>query len=145
MNHLIAATWMTQRLRADATIAGLIGTRIVDGPIPFDVALPAIRLAELASPDIRGVGAARVMTRHRMLVAAVAETDDFAGLLATLAGRIDALLHAAPAATVNLASVPIGRVLACTRIEAYSLIDTTDPPRVYRHAGGVYELYTQED
>lgn len=134
---LVLMNWIRATLAADATIAGLVGTRIYEGVAPQPATFPLILVTVFDNPDLRGVGAARIVGVHEALVRAADKSTTYAGTLQTLAERIDALLHGKEGATS-----PSGRVVACSRLAPASMVEVADGV-TYRYLGGRYRGLTQ--
>lgn len=139
MEHLIATAYLTQRL---AGLGAPLASRVCDGIIPEAMPFPAIRLAELAAPDVRaGSQDAVIWTRVQMLVTLVDRQPSFVPMAATVA-HLHALIRSVAPVVVTLNAVVLGQVLACTRVQPYTLIEHEAGSAV-RHAGGIYDLLVQ--
>lgn len=135
----LAANWIYGTLTADATIAGIVGTRVYRDFAPQGAAMPAIIYQFQSSEDLNTAGVNRIFTAHTVIVKAVDSTGSYGGNLATLAGRIDALMH-----NVN-ARVTVGAdsgYVWAWRIRPFNLAEVSDGVQ-YRHFGGVYRVHAQ--
>jgi hypothetical protein len=127
-----AEGWMTTVLKADPQLAAVVSTRVYNtlrtGPLPCV-------LFQLQAPgaDFMVLGGARVWTPLVYLVRGVAEQDGYAGDLATIANRIDAVLHRASG------SHAAGTIFTCVRVRAFQMPEVADG-RQFRHLGGLYEI-----
>lgn len=134
--YTIGATWLHTTLSGDATLAGLVGTRIYDTIAPQNASVPLVVFQHQGSRDVRGATqATRVGTTGLWLVKAIAQGQSFAPL-ETIEARIDALLHAASGSAAS------GTVIACTREAPFTLKEEVDGV-FFTHLGGLYRLFIQ--
>jgi hypothetical protein len=126
--------WIKTSLAADTALTALVGTRIFNTVRDKDSALPCV-VFQLQAPgnDFMVLGGARVWTPNLYLVRGIAEQDGFAGDLATIANRIDAVLHR------GSGSNAAGTVFTCVRIRPFQMAEIADG-RQFRHLGGIYEI-----
>jgi hypothetical protein len=131
-----AEKWIYATLAADATLTGLVGTRIYRNRVPQDVTspYPCVVFAYLSGRDRRGVGTWRAWSNTLYVVRGIDETENSLGPLKTVADRIDAVLHGASGATSE------GTVWAAVREEPYSLSEEGPGGRIFEHLGGIYRI-----
>lgn len=133
MSEVVTADrWLTQTLKADATLMGLV-TGIYTYPIPPAVQLPYVLISEQAVGDLMAIGAHRIWVNGLWVVRAIFEMSSWAGNLETAANRIDAALHA------QMGSVTGGNVWACVRESPFRLVENNGGQQL-RHLGGIYRL-----
>ncbi len=132
METNVAEGWMTTLLKADAQLAAIVGTRVYN--TTRKGAVPCV-LFQLQAPgaDLMVLGGARVWTPLTYLVRGIAEQESYEGDLATIANRIDAVLHR------TSGSNAAGTVFACVRIRAFQMVEQANG-REFRHLGGLYEI-----
>lgn len=127
-----AEQWIATSLKADGPLAALVSTRIYntlrDGPVPC-----VIFQLQAPGPDFNVLGGSRVWTPLHYLVRGIAEQESYEGDLASIANRIDAVLHKASGS--NAAGV----IYSCVRVRVFQLPEVADG-RQYRHLGGIYEI-----
>lgn len=142
---LHCAEWFVSTLEGDTGPGGLFDPTRTFKPsgaymdvIPTRAPLPAIRFHVQSSNDVRGVKSpsSRIVTNIDWLVVLVSASNAIAPLL-PLADRMDYLLHGAQGETSTL------RILACIRLEPFSLLEPDDTGVQYRHAGGMYRTMLQ--
>ena len=133
----IAAAWLYSTLAGDVTLAGLVGTRIYEDIRPANVSTFPYIVFQLQSPgsDLMVVGTARVWVPLLYTVRGIAQGRSYGGNLASIADRIDALLHG------KQADVSGGRVQSY-RERPFRLPERTSEID-YRHLGGEYRILTQ--
>lgn len=128
--------WLETVLKADATLTGLVSTRIYAAPAPKDATFPMVVYQLQASePDLTVVNGVRIWAGGVWLVRGVAKTESFATLTA-IADRIDVLIHRQSGAVTG------GTVVSCVREEAFEMVETVDSLQ-YRHLGGMYRIRAQ--
>ncbi len=129
-----AERWLGATLKADGQLAALVGTRIYNTRRPADAALPCV-IFQLQTPgaDFLGVGAVRIWTPLLYLVYGLAEQESYAGVLASIAGRIDAVLHG------QSGSNDAGTIWACVRQRPFRAPEVF-AGREYRKSGGFYDM-----
>lgn len=125
--------WLYSVLSGDATLAGLVSTRVYGHIAPQEAAFPLVLFALQSSSDVQILGPNRIMTNMHYVVRGVTEGGSFGGTLKTMAERIDAVLQAASG------TVAAGQVFACVREQPFALVETVQGKQ-YRHLGGVYRL-----
>jgi hypothetical protein len=145
---LHAGEWIVSRLEGDSGSGGLFDPARLYNGIPFVPSgvyrdlippgkkLPAIRFHLQKPYDIRTVGQTRIMARLEWLIVLVTEGLRITPLL-PLCDRMDTLLHEASGETSTV------RVLECTRLEPFHLVEPDDSGVQYRHAGGIYRTMVQ--
>lgn len=134
---LLGMKWIYATLSADATLTGLVSTRIYDGLAPQGGALPYVVYNHMGGADLLGIGAIRVFANGLYQVKAVCKGNSYAPAKA-IADQVDELLHGASGATTD------GVVLACVREQPLALIEQQDGIE-YRHVGGIYRLFVQQE
>lgn len=136
----LAKSWIFGRLTGDATLQGLIGSRVYDAiDMSGSNVYPYVIIAHMDPLDLlRGVGPVIIAGAGMYLVKAVGKTRSISGLV-PIVQRVQALLHdqAGPAPMGG------GQVLACTLESGVDYPELSDGV-MYRHLGGVYRVYTQE-
>jgi hypothetical protein len=132
---LAAREWLYAKLAGDATLTGIVGARIYAEQAPENATFPLLMVVE-QSPgnDLRVVGTGRIWSDPLFQVKAVDQTASYAGNLATLAARIDAVLHGSSGSATN------GKVWACARERPFSMAETGPGGEQYRHLGGLYRV-----
>ncbi|HEU4752062.1 MAG TPA: DUF3168 domain-containing protein [Armatimonadota bacterium] len=145
MNELQAAErWLVGILRGDATLAGLVGTRIYASIAPQEATFPYVLLSYQGGPDRNAVGReARLFTRPVYLVKAVADagTVGFDYSAADLvASAVDAVLLGAKGTNV-LAGVTYQ--IDCAGREQPVRYPELSGAKRYAHVGGLYRLFIQ--
>jgi hypothetical protein len=138
----VTDAFIVSRLRADPTIAGIVGrgsaARIFADVAPELATLPVIVFqVQAAGPDTMAVGAVRVQVRPLYLVRAIARQESWQGQLRTLGDRIDAVLHKAA-----LSATADGVVWGSVREEAFRLVESEGGVQ-HRHLGGLYRLWAE--
>lgn len=128
--------WLYTVLSGDATITGLVGSRIYDGLAPQGAALPFVVFNFQGGVDLRGVGTVRVFNSGLYQVKAICQGESYAPA-AAIADRIDELIHG------NRGSVSDGSVVDCVREQPLTLIEQQNGVQ-YRHVGGLYRIIVQE-
>lgn len=138
---LIAQRWLYSKLSTDSQLLAAIGndkSRICAEQISEGVRLPAVVFNLLSAEDLRHWDAqALFWTDCVYAVKGVAQTASF-GDLATIAARIDGVLHGASG------SVTGGVVYAAVRLRPLQYAETGPGGEQYRHLGGVYRVYAKE-
>lgn len=125
--------WLFQVLTGDATIAAAIGTRVYVGAAPNTASFPLVIYAQISpGDDLRGVGPVRVWGSPLYVVKAVDKGQSVQGL-ATLADRIDAVLHAVSGTTTD------GRIHFCERERGFRRTEVIGD-QFYQHLGGEYRV-----
>lgn len=138
MSELNAADkWIYTALSGDAQLTAIVGPRIYAEQAPQGAALPYVVFNFQGGADLMSVGPYRVWTNALMLVRGIAETASYAGSLATIADRIDAILHAQSGSNVD------GVVYAAVRERPFRMPEMGNG-RQFRHAGGIYRLWVQK-
>lgn len=129
-----AERWLHTMLSADATITGIVGTRIYANVMPQSVTTyPAIVFQLLGTADdLRGSGAAIIWSRLTYLVKAITEGNS-ATSLQTLVDRIMTVLHTAKGGTADAA------IDYCVRKRPFRLM-TVEANKQYQFLGGEFEI-----
>jgi hypothetical protein len=126
-------SFIYQTLTGDATMQGLIGTKLYNGVIPAATALPAGVMQLLSGGnDLMGVGGVRIWADTLWLVKFIAKGAS-TGPLEPIAARADELLHAA-SGTVNN-----GVIWECVRERPFEL-PTVENGVNYVQLGGEYRI-----
>lgn len=126
-------SWLYDCLSGDATLTGLVGSRIVDRIAERGQDYPLVVFQFQGGHDVMGVAAARLLGQEVFLVKAVGRAPSYA-TLKPIAKRIDELLHKAHGETDD------GKVRACVREQPFKMVELIDGIE-YRHLGGLYRLY----
>ena len=134
MSEVVSAdTWIYATLAADATLAGVV-SGVYSEIALADVTYPLVLFAEhRAESDLMTHGAYRVWSTMYYVVRGIDEANTFTGDLATIEGRIDAVLHAGSGTTAA------GTVWECVRTMPFRMVEQRDG-RVFRHLGGIYRV-----
>ena len=127
-----AETWLYSTLTNDATIRGIVGTRVYSA-IATSPTMPYILFQYQAAADVSYMAAIRAWSRLVYLVRAVDEQNSIVGSLQTLADRIDAVLHR------QSTQIGGGPLISCVRDLPFTLPER-DGDRIIRHLGGIYRL-----
>lgn len=136
VESLIVDEWLYTIFSGDATLAGLIGTRIYNQLAPEEASFPLLLFSFQSGQDVTVMGPTRLFVAGTYLVRGVAESHSFGGSLETIAGRIDSLLQAKSGTPVR------GHVLMCVREAPFAMTEQR-AGRIYRHLGGTYRLWAQ--
>jgi hypothetical protein len=128
-----AETWLYSKLSADATLLGLVSTRIYGYVAPPQTTYPLVIYQYQAGHDVGGVSAVRIMSQEVYVVKAVGRDTSFS-TLKPIAKRIDELLHRASGSTAD------GQVLACVREQPFRMVEVEDGIE-YRYLGGIYRIF----
>ena len=132
---LAAREWLYAKLAADATLTGIVSTRIYAEMAPENATFPLIMITEMSpGNDLRVVGTGRIWSDPLFLVKAVDQTASYTGNIKTLAGRIDAVLHGKSGTATD------GTVWACVRERGFTMPETGPGGTQYRHLGGLYRV-----
>lgn len=142
--ELHTAEWLVSQIEGDTGAGGLMeaGDPMISGAyyglVPPDVEPPAVRFHVQNRMDVRGIGnpTERIMVQLEWLVAAVTKGRGLAPLV-PIADRLDTVLHDKNGETATI------RVMACVRVESFTLPEEEDTPEGYRHAGGLYRTIVQ--
>lgn len=128
--------WIYSTLAADATVASLVGARIYAGAAPQDAALPVVIFNHMAGNDLVGVGTARVLNNSLYQVKGVTKGRSHA-VGQQIADAIDAALHGQ---NVSADGIRVG----CVREQAI-VYGQSDNGEEFRHAGGIYRIFADEE
>jgi len=134
------AAWLYTKLNADSAITTITGAGgIYDSLAPQGATWPNIVFQQQAPHDVlTAAGNERVMTSDLWLVRGIARQESYAGVLGTLADRIDANLHRAAGGAAGADGV----VFTAVRLETFRSTEDDDGVQ-YRHLGGLFRIYTQ--
>lgn len=134
--------WLIATLTGDATLTGLVASRVFTELAPTGTAFPCVVIRSISTDDQLGSGQNRIMTTEQRLIEGILEGQDF-GPLRAIADRIDALLHLKPDAGSVIAGSWSGvTVLSSTRLRPSRLSEAIDG-RHYRRLGGIYQINAQ--
>ena len=130
-----AEQWLNTTLKADATLTGLVSTRIYNtrrpsATTPFPVVIFQL---QAAGDDLLVLGGVRVWAPLLYLVRGIAEQTSYEGTLASIANRIDTLLHA------KSGTATAGTVWVAVRERAFQMSEIVDG-RTFAHLGGLYRI-----
>ena len=130
-----AEQWLSTTLKADATLTGLVSTRIYNtrrpsATTPFPVVIFQL---QAAGDDYLVLGGVRVWAPLLYLVRGIAEQTSYEGTLATIANRIDTLLHA------KSGTATAGTIWVAVRERAFQMSEIVDG-RTFAHLGGLYRI-----
>ena len=130
-----AEQWLSTTLKADATLTGLVSTRIYNtrrpsATTPFPVVIFQL---QAAGDDLLVLGGVRVWAPLLYLVRGIAEQTSYEGTLASIANRIDTLLHA------KSGTATAGTVWVAVRERAFQMSEIVDG-RTFAHLGGLYRI-----
>jgi len=130
-----AEQWLNTTLKADATLTGLVSTRIYNtrrpsATTPFPVVIFQL---QAAGDDLLVLGGVRVWAPLLCLVRGIAEQTSYEGTLASIANRIDTLLHA------KSGTATAGTVWVAVRERAFQMSEIVDG-RTFAHLGGLYRI-----
>lgn len=139
MNELTRVDrWLHSVLSGDATLAAAATGGMYSEVIPRGTAGPAVVWSLYAPHDVATANGSRVMVSDLWAVRGSAATSSWQGPLATIADRIDEVLHRASGQVVA-----DGRALTAVRDRTFRT-----PPEVidgveYRQQGGIYRVFFQ--
>jgi len=130
-----AEQWLSTTLKADATLTGLVSTRIYNTrrPSPTTPFPVVIFQLQAAGDDLLVLGGVRVWAPLLYLVRGIAEQTSYEGTLATIANRIDTLLHA------QSGTATAGTIWVAVRERAFQMSEIVDG-RTFAHLGGLYRI-----
>lgn len=135
MNELSRANkWIYGKLAANATITGIVATRIYARKAPKDAAYPLIVFNFQGASDSQGVGTARVLTRPLYQVKVICKNnpDD---TVYTVADEIDELIGKGIHELQSDVRISSRREAPLEYIE-----DTPNSDKSFFHLGGLYRL-----
>lgn len=136
MKTLVTDRWIYGILSVDATLVGLVGSRIYRGMAPLNATFPCVVFFYMpGGQDVRGTGTYNIMVSGYWVIKAIDRNNSPASA-GTIADRIDTLLHGQSGAVSG------GAVLACVRDEPVSFTELVDGA-LYQHVGGMYRIYAQ--
>lgn len=128
--------WIYTTLTGDATLAGLVGTRVYAGMAPQGATMPYVVFAMANNHDVMGLGGTRIMTDFTYRVEVVGRTDSYS-TISPIADGIDTLLHKASGAAGE-----DGYVLACQRVQEIAHPEVRDGI-AYRRMGAYWHIIAQ--
>lgn len=128
--------WLIDILTGDATLTGLVGTRIYNQIAPLGVTLPFVVFNWQASRDVFGLGTIRIMMNGLYTVKVVDDATTGMAAAVAIADQLDTLLHAASGTVADAA------ILAVMREEQINYVETTAGEH-FRHLGGIYRVVAQ--
>jgi len=151
----LAESWITNRIRNDATLAGLgthasypefvadVGERVYQWVAPEETPSPYIILSQQGATDLVPLGGTRIWAQLDYLLVVVASLSEWAPI-SPIADRLDALFHvegALGAAGVIAAAdgIQAGRVHETRRVRPFALPEVV-AGKQYRRLGGIYRL-----
>lgn len=132
-----AMEWIHDTLSADATLTGLVSTRIFDGLAPQGSAYPFVVFNHQGGSDALGVGAARVLNSGLFQIKAMTESTSYSSAV-SIADRIDEVLHG------SAGSKDGAYIASCVREQPIMLIEQHNGIE-YRSAGGLYRLISYKE
>jgi hypothetical protein len=128
---LESGQWIRQQIEANTTLQAYADK------VPDDVPLPAVRFSPQMPRDTRTIGNnPRILTKIDWLVAVVKSGLGLVDLV-PLANAVDAALENQSGSTAAVL------ILACQRLEPFSLLETDRTGADFRHAGGIYRTTVQ--
>jgi len=130
-----AEQWLSTTLKADATLAGLVSTRVYNtrrpsATTPFPCVIFQL---QAAGDDLMVLGGVRVWANMLYLVRGIAEQTSYEGDLASIANRIDAVLHA------KSGTATAGTIWVAVRERPFQMSEIVDG-RTFAHLGGLYRI-----
>lgn len=133
-----AEQWLSTTLKADATLAGLVSTRVYNTRRPSTTTpFPCVIFQlQAAGDDLLVLGGVRVWANMLYLVRGIAEQTSYEGNLASIANRIDAVLHA------QSGTATAGTVWVAVRERPFQMSEIVDG-RTFAHLGGLYRVYAK--
>ena len=137
METIRAERWLYDRLKNDATLSGLVGSRVYGYLAPAETVTPFVVFEYQEGIDETGMSATRLYAALNYSVKVVGQTTSFAAL-EQIADQIDALLHGQSGPIIGG-----GSVMECIRQSAVSMVEIGDGGEQYRHLGGVYRILVQ--
>lgn len=130
---LSAEQWLYNVLSADVQLMAK-ATGVYSGVVSPEATFPLVYITlQRQDADLITNGAHRVWATLHYAVRGVGETGSWGGDLATIADRIDAVLHAASGSSSE------GTVYECVREQPLAIVEQADG-RQFRHLGGLYQL-----
>ncbi len=130
-----AHEWLYTVLSGDATLQGLVDTRIYRRLAPEGATMPFVIFQYQGGSDLTALGPYRILSSLVCVVKAVGTVATY-GTLKQIADRVDTLLQAGSGVTLD------GRVLSCVR-EIPIDYEELDAGVRYQHLGGQYRLLVQ--
>lgn len=136
---LAADEWLYTKLTADATMVGLVGTRVYAEMAPPTAAYPFVVTSHLSSVDVPTHNQYRIMTSGIWLVRGIVEDFSFNATLKAVAERIDFLLHRSAGGTADGGAAAI---FTSHREQPFRMAEEVEG-KSFRHLGGQYRIYIQ--
>lgn len=130
-----AEQWLGTTLKADAQLTTLVSTRVFNQRRPSkDTPFPCVIFQlQAAGDDLLVLGGARVWANMLYLVRGIAEQPSNEGNLASIANRIDAVLHA------KSGTATAGTIWVAVRERPFQMSEIVDG-RTFAHLGGLYRI-----
>ena len=137
-NEVVAAErWLYATLTGDATLAGIVGTRVYGYIVPAGVPTPFVLWTMPgAGNDRNTLNGVRIWADMLYAVRLVDEVEDYIPLEAG-AAAIDAALHRASGSNVS------GTIVSCVREAPFAMPELRESGPQLRHLGGLYRLNVQ--
>lgn len=129
--------WIVATLTNDATVNGIISGRCYGDLAPQGSIYPFVRFAHMASRDVQGHAANRIMVDATYMVAGVHQAESYLGAVKTLTDAIDAALD------LGSGSADGASIFSCTRVRPFRLAEIDSGAFQVRHAGGIYRILVQ--
>jgi hypothetical protein len=133
---VLADLWLYSVLSGDATLAGLVGTKIYSYLAPGGTASPFVVYNFQGGTDVMAVGAIRIMNTGLYQIKGIVQSNSMSGVAKSIADRIDTLLHGMTGLVTG------GIVLACVRQQPIAYVETSNGLR-WNHLGGSYRLIVE--
>lgn len=137
-NELVAAErWLFSTLTGDATLTGIVGSRVYGHVVPPTAARPYVFYTKAAAADdYLTMEANRIWANFVYAVRIVNKTESYVSLEAG-ADAIEAALHRESGSNVS------GVIVACVRQAPFDLIEIDQDGSQLRGLGGLYRLFVQ--
>jgi hypothetical protein len=133
--------WLWLTLNADAQLASLCTGGIHSEQAPQSALPPFIIFTMMEATDVRAASQQdRIMVSGLWLVRGIVQDTSFNATSQDIAERIDAALHAAPGGSVNDDK---GQVFGSHREQPFRLAEDINGKQ-YRHLGGIYRIFAQD-
>lgn len=138
MNPIVAANkWLYAVLTADATIAGLVGTKVIGEVVPTDVNPPYIYYTLTApEPNLQTLEANTIWSSLLYTVRMVDRAESYNNLETGAAAIVDALNRAS-------GSNASGVILASVYVQPFALMEIDRAGFELRHLGAQFRLFLQ--
>lgn len=112
--------------------------RVWSDVAPQGVPFPYIITQIMSAVDVIATGPIRVMVGTQYLIKGMAQGQTYSATLRQIANRVDALIHAQTADSVQGG----GRIVSCVRQRPFRLTEATNGVQ-YRQLGGIYDINVQ--